>query len=201
MLFSSCGFISLDNLIPFRVLAWEQSLKDKPLDAKSLESTHSKGHIWIPGVWIWSREHSRSVGQPPCIIHVLGWPLSELKRSPWMIPLIYSNRIIVVWLFCLIFQGKYFFSNELQRWCHLRVIITWDFRRYCLRLPLTWLSSLSLPTVPCVRGDRPVTFRCFSAYVLTLIFQMCSCVHLHFMEEQKSGSWALQQGKRLPLCL
>ncbi|KAB0341166.1 hypothetical protein FD754_018092 [Muntiacus muntjak] len=26
---------------------------------------------------------------------------------------------------------------ELQRWCHLQVIIKWDFRRYCLRLPLT----------------------------------------------------------------
>ena len=49
MLFSSCGFISLDNLIPFRVLAWEQSLKDKPLDAKSLESTHSKGTFGSQG--------------------------------------------------------------------------------------------------------------------------------------------------------
>lgn len=86
MLFLSCGFISQDNLIPCRVLAWEQSLKDKPLKAKSLEFRHSKGHSWVTeGVnlihkaqWgTWERQTASF------IIHVPGWPLSELKWSFW----------------------------------------------------------------------------------------------------------------------
>lgn len=58
------------------------------------------------------------------------------------------------------------------------------------------LSSLSWPTVPCVRGDRPGAFKGFSVHVLTLIL---TCVHLHFMEEHKPNSWELQQEDSLPL--
>lgn len=47
MLFLSCGFLSQDNLIPFRLLAGNRVLRVKPLKAKSLEFTHSQGYIWV----------------------------------------------------------------------------------------------------------------------------------------------------------
>lgn len=47
MLFLFCGFISQDNLIPFRLLAGNRVLRVKPLKAKSLEFTRSQGYIWV----------------------------------------------------------------------------------------------------------------------------------------------------------
>lgn len=98
MLFLSCGFIPPDNFIPFRVLAWEGSLKAKPLKAKSLEFKQSKGHIWVTeGVNLIQRAQWETWAHQmdSFIIHALGWPLSELKWSPWTWPEIYLNRAIV----------------------------------------------------------------------------------------------------------
>lgn len=115
MLFLSCGFISQDNLIPCRMLAWAQSLKDKPLKAKSLEFRHSKGHIWVTeGVNLihkaqWETWECQTAS---FIIHVPRWPLSELKGSFWRY--LWPIQIELLLFVCLgVFfcKGVYFPAN------------------------------------------------------------------------------------------
>lgn len=146
MLFLSCGFISQDNLIPCRMLAWAQSLKDKPLKAKSLEFRHSKGHVWVTeGVNLihkaqWETWECQTAS---FIIHVPRWPLSELKGSFWrcLWP-IQIELLLFVCLFGSFLLQRCLFSSQLQRWYHLQVLVQLDFRRWHLRLPLAWLSSV-----------------------------------------------------------
>lgn len=69
MLFLSGGFISQDSLIPFRVLALEQSLKDKPLKAKSLEFPLSKGHMGCRGCKLDPESAVRNSGASDSLVY------------------------------------------------------------------------------------------------------------------------------------
>lgn len=114
MLFLSCGFISQDNLIPCRMLAWAQSLKDKPLKAKSLEFRHSKGHVWVTeGVNLihkaqWETWECQTTS---FIIHVPRWPLSELKGSFWRCLWPIQIELLFVCLGVFFCKGVYFPAN------------------------------------------------------------------------------------------
>lgn len=134
-----------------------------------------------------------------CIIHVLGWPLSELKDLPeWCLWSVQED--------CCRSAVLSYFSREvfLFQWITKMVPFASGSSNGTLEgTALGFLWHVFCLSANCALYERrqtsyiQVIFCLRSDPDFSDVF-MCS---LHFMEEQKSGSWALQQGKSLPLCL
>lgn len=204
MLFLSCGFISQDSWIPFKVLAWEWVLRIslwKPLDFP-----HCKERIGIiEGVHL-SGKHNEKLGstRQPHISYMsqdgLYWSLNDLSVLDDISDL--SKWSCCCYLFVCLRGLSLFFCRGLFSSKYKDGTICKLLPRRTLEdstLGSLWHDFLFSLSWLCLWERRQANY-------ISVLFRLCpdpdsQCVHLHFMKEQKPSSQEIQQEKGLPHCL